>query len=229
MNPYRSCLNPKKCPQERPFQKFQQAEPKFLPVCAQGHSWSLGPRVCSVTKNRWYSTNKWLLRLSMNLTSFKDSIIKNNMCYYITRRIHVSVSNIGQTMSNTEYPLSLGALENFQYQRVVSYWKNNTVFMMLEKHEYDPSLSPNFTKTERIKYTWLLCLLNHLVVLISSFSQKLVCQWPCARDHQRVIHVLLIEYLVFKLSYSLGPEEYSVHFHVFVIHVVLGLREEIVS
>ena len=27
--------------------------------------------------------------------------------------------------------------------------------MMLEKHEYVPSLSPNFTRTERSKYTWL--------------------------------------------------------------------------
>lgn len=65
--------------------------------------------------------------------------------------------------------------------------KNNTAFMMLEKHDCDPSLNPDFTKIGRTKYTWLLCLLNHLVMLISIFNQKLGCQWPCARDHQSII------------------------------------------
>ena len=38
----------------------------------------------------------------------------------------------------------------------------------------------------------------------------------------------MIKELVFKLGYSLGPEKCCIHLHVFVIHVVLGLREEIV-
>lgn len=72
---------------------------------------------------------------------------------YITSRINVSVSKICQMMSNTEHPLSLGDLKNFRHQSVFSYRKNNTVFMMLEKHECVPSLSPNYTRTERSKYT----------------------------------------------------------------------------
>ena len=83
-----------------------------LPAYAPHQSRRQRPKVCSVTKNEWYSINKWL-RLSMKFTNSKGIIIKELTFYYINRRVNVSVSKLSQMMSNTEYPLSLGNLKKF--------------------------------------------------------------------------------------------------------------------
>lgn len=134
-------------------------------------------------------------------------------------------------MSNTEYPL--WEIKKISDTKVFSHTEKQYCVHDLEKHEYGSKSRNMFQALILLKQKGANTpdfFVHSLILHVNQqlFNQK-VCQWPCVRAPKRVISCLLIKKLVFRLSYSLGPEKCSVHFHVFVICVVLGLKEEIVS